>query len=280
MTNNNAKNNNATALARYAKNRIHEQNKNVQQVFVGETGSGKTYSSASFSALVDESFYDDMDKTVFHAKDFLHQIQVMKPGESILFEEAGAAIAARNFQSKVNKMIGIVNQTFRHRNLCCTYTVPSMAFIELQVRVLLHAIIDMKWIDREAQVAYGDCWKVNHNSLYGTTELTRYEFQTFGGGRHVIDRVGFSMPPKKWLVEYEKMKTDFTAELYAKFEKELSDEAAAKQDNKNFKLYHSQAVVLQHMLPELKKRFTWEDIESMAGVTSKTLRKWMTDNQQ
>lgn len=268
------KHNNAKALAGYAKDRINNKNANVQQAFIGQTGSGKTYSSANFSHLVDDSFYDDTEKIVFSAKDFMHQIQRMRSGEALLFEEAGVAIAARNFQSKINKMVGMVNQTFRHRNLCVTYTVPSMRFFEMQVRDLLHCIIQMQRIDYENDVAYGRCYKVNHNPLYGTTNLTTYEFETWSGGRHVIDIVGFNKPPKKWLTEYEKMKSDFTDDLYSQFEKELSEEEN-KQNPKTIKLHANQANVLMNMLPELRKHHKWSEIEDWSKVSARTMQRWL-----
>lgn len=268
-------NNNGRILANYARDRILNKNKNVQQVFLGETGAGKTYSAGAFSNLVDDSFFDDIEKIVFNAKDFMHQFQRMKKGEALVFEEAGVELAARNHQSKINKAIGYVNQTFRHRNLCVSYTVPSMKFVELQVRDLLHAIIHMKWIDEQAEVAYGDVWKVQHDPVDGVTRRTYYEYISKGGHRGVIDTAGFSKPPKKWIEEYEKMKTDFTTELYQKIEKELNGDVDAKQAQRNLEMYEKHSQCLLKMLPELKKHHEWKEIEDWSTVSAKTLRNWL-----
>lgn len=270
--------NNAEALAGYARDRIFKKNRNVQQVFIGETGSGKTYSSASFTHLVDPGFFDSTEKIVFTVEDFFHQIQTLHSGDGLVLEEAGVLIGARNFQSKINKMVGMVNQTFRHRNLCVSYTVPSMKFFEMQVRDLMHAIIHMQSIDYDTNTAYGRCYKVSHDPLYGKTYLNAYEFTRWDGGRHVIDIVGFNPPPKKWLDEYEKMKTDFTQELYEKFEKELSGEAA-QTDTKLIKLHEKQAETLLTLLPKLKQELTWNEIRSLTGIPPATLRRWLDETE-
>lgn len=267
-------NNNGTAIAKYAKNRMLEKNKNALQIAVGDTGSGKSLSCGTFTGLVDDTFFDDMERVVFEAKDFMSKIKTMRHGEGLVFEEAGIALAARDFQKKMNKMVGAVNQTFRHRNLCVTYNVPSMKFVEMQIRDLMHCIFHMRWIDFDAEVAYADCWKVDHNPLYGNTNLIRYEFETWNGGRHVIDKVGFNKPPKKWLTEYEKMKTDFTTELYDKFEREL-DEQTNKEDPKVLKQRANQAQALMNMLPRVKEQHQWNEIADWTKISARTMQRWL-----
>lgn len=264
-------NNNGRILANYARHRMMKKNKNVQQTFVGETGSGKTYSAGSFTGLVDPSFFDDMERIVFNAKDFMHEFQSMRKGEGLVFEEAGVELAARNFQSKINKAIGYVNQTFRHRNLCVTYTVPSMKFVELQVRDLLHAIVSMQWIDDDAEVAYGDVWKIKHDPVDGVSRRGYYEYISKGGQRGVIDRAGFSLPPQKWIAEYEKMKLDYTTELYQKIERELTEEGKTK----DVKVLERQANVLLNILPEVKKHHPWAEIEDWSQVSARTMQRWL-----
>jgi len=253
-----------------------DDNANVQQVFVGQTGSGKTYGAACFTGNVDPSFYDTHDRIVFTAVDFLHTFQRMKPGEGLVFEEAGVELAARNFQSKVNKAIGYVNQTFRHRNLCVTYTVPSMKYVELQVRDLLHAIFAMNWIDKKNEVSYAHAWKVNHDCVTGITKRDHYTYKDSRGNTGVIEGVGFNLPPKKWIDEYEKMKTDYTTDLYDRLEKELRGEDI--NNDKQFKIYERQADVFMKMLPKVKEHHQWKEIQGWCGVNEKTLRTWLNNH--
>lgn len=267
-------NNNGTAIAKYARHRMTEQNKNALQIAVGDTGSGKSTGSAMFSGQVDDTFFDDMERVVFNPRDFMHKFPTMRTGEALMYEEAGITLAARDFQKRLNKMVGAINQTFRHRNLCVTYNVPSMKFVEMQIRDLMHCIFHMRWIDFKQEVSYADCWKVDHDPLYGTTTLTHYEFETWDGGRHAIDRVGFGLPPKKWLTEYEKMKTDFTTELYDKFEQELEDEAN-RVDPKLIKQRENQAQALLNMLPYIKQHHTWNEVENWASVSARTMQRWL-----
>lgn len=265
--------NNGEALAQNARNRIHKKNKNALQVFVGETGIGKSYSTATFNGMVDPSFFDDIERVVFKPKDFMHQVRTMHHGESIMYDESGVTLAARDFQKKIVKMVGYVNQTFRSRNLCVSYTVPSMAFIEKQVRMLLHTIIEMKRIDYDHEIAFGECHKVNHNALDGRTTLGKYEFQTWGGGRHIIHNVGFGLPPKKWITEYEKVKFEFCEEIYDEFESEMDGSALTRTE---IEVLRKQSHAFLNCLPEVKKYHSWEDIESWCrGPNKRTLQRWI-----
>lgn len=265
-------NNNLEALVEYAKNRMNKKNKNSLNVFVGETGGGKTYSCSSYLGAIDPSFFDDIERVVFNPVDFIENVKVMKQGQSLMYEEAGYSLSARDFMKAQNKMIGIVNQTFRHRNLCVAYTVPSMSFIEKQIRDLMHNIFDMKYIDQKNELAFGKCWKVDHNALYGTTNLTKYEFSTYGGGRHIIDNVGFPKPPSKWINEYEKVKTEFTDTIFNEFIDELSGN---KVNKKEINLLSKQADILVNIIPELKKDYTWNQLGDMSGVSPRTLQRWI-----
>lgn len=270
-------NNNLEALAEYAKDRMYKKNKNSLNVFVGETGGGKTYSCASYLGTIDETFYDDVDRIVFNPVEFIEQIEECKQGNTIMYEEAGFSISARDFMKSQNKMIGVINQTFRHRNLCVAYTVPSMRFMEMQVRDLLHTIFEMKRIDHKNELAFGKCWKVDHNALYGTTKLTKYEFQSYGGGRHVIDTVGFPKPPEKWIEEYEKKKTEFTKGIFEEF---IAEFDGKKLDKKELAVVQNQAKTFLKVLPEVKKKYTWNELESIAGVSARTMQLWLKNEKE
>jgi len=268
-------NNNFTTMAKYSKDRILSKNKNSLYIFVGETGGGKTLSAASLLGAVNPNFYKSMVWVVFTLEEFITAIKLAKKGDCILFEEAGSAGNAREFMSKQNKMLGLINQTFRHKNLCVAYTVPSMRFVDLQVRDLMHTIVEMKKIDTENNLAFGDCWKIEHNALWGNTKLKKYEFPTFSGGRHVVDKIGFPKPPEEWIAKYEVKKTEFTTRIMDEY---LNDDATeGKVDATQRKKINSQIKVMLNCVNELKKNHTWIDIQKIAGVSHRTIRTWIDD---
>lgn len=268
------KRSNLQAIANYSKDRLWNKNKNSLNIFLGETGGGKTYSCATFSGTVDETFWDDIDRVVFGPEEFIEIIQSCSQGDAIMYEEAGFSMSAREFMSKQNKMIGIVNQTFRHRNLCVSYTVPSMRFIDLQIRDMMHTIFEMKYINPEKKLAYGKTWRVNHNALYGSTKLDKYEFTTYGGGRHVVDMVAFPMPQEKWIQKYEVKKLEFTTMIMDEFKESLAGDASGPNKT-DIQYIQSHSNVLLKLLPEIKKDYTWDELEKFAGVSGRTMRNWI-----
>lgn len=274
------KNNNAVSLAKYTKHRLTVENLNALNVFIGQTGSGKSLATAAYSGMVDPTFFDDMERVIFGPKDYFHKIKEMKTGESLDYEEAGVTLAARDFQKRIVKMVAAVNQTFRHRNLCVTFNVPSMAFIEMQVRDLMHMIVWMRQIDRDTSLSMGKVFKIDHNPLYGKTQLSKYEFETYGGKRHVIDSAWFPLPPKKWVDEYEKMKFDFTQNLYDTYEAEALAMEEGKNLKKDYKLIQTQQAAFFNLIEALNKdvNMTWAEIAKKCKISERTLYYWKPEN--
>ncbi len=119
--------------------RLWEQNKNFIVIFVGETGSGKSYSALAMAEMIDPDF--SIEKVVYKPRDFLNLLDKCKKGDVLVFDEAGVGIPAREWQSIQNKLMGYVLQTFRYKNIGVFMTTPSMSFIDKQVKILTHFVI-------------------------------------------------------------------------------------------------------------------------------------------
>ena len=127
-------------LIPWLKRRIKE-NRNANLIFVGDTGSGKSYSAIYLGEQVDPNF--SVDRIVFTTRDFIHLVNSDLPkGSFIIYDDAGLGIPAREWQNISAKVFGLLFQGFRYKNLISAITVPDMSFIERQSRVLMHLMFE------------------------------------------------------------------------------------------------------------------------------------------
>ncbi len=93
-------------LVQYIKDRIHNKNKNFVIIFVGATGSGKSYSALRLAQLLDPTF--DIDRVCFKAKDFMNKINELVDsnekvsGKVVMWDEFGVEHNARDFMTISN----------------------------------------------------------------------------------------------------------------------------------------------------------------------------------
>ena len=59
-------------LIQYIRDRVEKRNKNFVMLFVGATGSGKSYSALRLAEMLDKTF--DIERVKFKAKDFMNCI--------------------------------------------------------------------------------------------------------------------------------------------------------------------------------------------------------------
>lgn len=193
-------------IAGFIRKRLRS-NKNFLCFVVGETGSGKSSAAIRLASIVDESF--DVDKVVFKPLDFLELVNRVERYSAIVFDEAGVGIPAREWQSIQNKILGYVGQLFRHRNLAVFFTVPSLDFVDKQIRSLTHAIIHIRgWNDREQ--TYGKFLRYKHNPVFPHLSQLTYLSTPTGD----LDPVYFEMPSSLLWSKYLRKKDEFAGEFY------------------------------------------------------------------
>jgi len=126
------------SIVRYIKYRIR-CNKNFLVILTGPTGSGKSWSALSMGELIDEDF--NISRVVFSGTELMKLINSdeLKSGSVVVWDEAGVNLSNRNWQSGINKMMNLLLQTFRHRNIILIFTVPYQDFIDAATRKLFHA---------------------------------------------------------------------------------------------------------------------------------------------
>ncbi len=198
----------------WIENRIAE-NRNANMIFVGDTGSGKSYSSIALAEQVDPNFW--VDRIVFTARDFIGLVNSDLPkGSVVIFDDAGLGIPAREWQGMSAKIFGKLFQGFRYKNLISLITVPDISFIERQSRMLMHLYL-------EATDTQG-IMKPFHpfHPFRGDDRIGfRYPTKTVGGRTTSIKTLSFDMPSKELREAYEAKKADYMEKTNQEFQLEL-----------------------------------------------------------
>ena len=224
------------ALGQLFKERIQERilikNKNWLAIFVGGTGSGKSYSSLFIADKFSLRGFIPKYHLVFTAEEFIEKLNNpihIKKGDIIIFDEAGVGMSAREWQSIQNRILGAILQTFRHMNVGVIFTVPVIKFIDSQARPLFHHIFETLNIDERTNICH--C-KVHEFQYNNQTDKIYRKTLVFNDERGLIRMVGLAIPlPRKALIrEYEEMKSKYSKNLRANAKEEIRGKKKDKEE--------------------------------------------------
>lgn len=210
-------------LPNYIKSRV-DRNQNFVMLFVGQTGTGKSYAAMSLAEHLDPGF--NIDRIVFSAEEFvsiLNNDLTLTKGSTIMWDEAGVGMPAREWYSLSNKVISYVVQTFRVKGYILIMTTPSMKYIDSQIRALFHGLaqsIDPSMCD--GIFGWAKYMHLEHDPREGRTYM-RYPVIYDEYNRQVkiqgpspgSGNVLFPKPTEELIEDYEVKKKDFTDSLIA-----------------------------------------------------------------
>jgi len=198
-------------------NRI-ESGKNALIQVVGQTGSGKSYSSISLSLglyLYREGKLPDveefMGKCTFTTKEFLYNLKdaELKKKQIYIWEEVGVSANNRNWQSQANKIMGYLTQTFRTLQHVIFITVPCSNFIDKSVRQLLHYNIETRRVNKKNKMCMARPLEIQYNNKMDKTYYHSLSFVT-REGVITVDEVAIPLAPKEFIDAYEQKKSQYT----------------------------------------------------------------------
>lgn len=193
--------------------RVNKHNQNYMALVCGPTGSGKSYAALRLCELLDPKF--SLEKVIFSSDEFLDLLNErdLEKGEFVVWDEAGAGLASRQWMTQENIAMGKIAQTFRHRNLGVIFTVPSAEFVDIQIRKLVHSLFVTQHIDRWRKVCVCRHYIIQNNPLSGKVYKKREEVFDKSDNIRRIEFIEFNLPSKKLRDGYEEKKKVFTAEL-------------------------------------------------------------------
>ncbi len=194
------------------RDRVRNRNLNAICIWVGPTGSGKSYSALRMAELVDPDFA--LSRIVFRPLDFLDLINQDLPKASvILWDEMGLGMPAREWNSLFNKSIGYVLQSFRFRNLCLFMTVPDQGFIDSQARRLFHYFFDCRRIDTKRDLVENWVYQYEYDSK-SNKEYHKHPIVRLETGPAKMRFVPVSMPSARVRRDYESKRKSFMDSYY------------------------------------------------------------------
>ncbi len=215
---------------RFLHYRIFSKNQNNLIIFVGKTGSGKTYSAISVSEKLSKrsKVHFGIENIVFSLKELLSLINSnkLRKGSTILFDEPQISISNREFQSKANKLFNYLISTFRHKNFNVLFCTPYENLLDKSTRKLFHAKFVMEKIDIKKKLTIIRPFLLQYNSgkdkFY--EKYLRVKRKPEGMSVYLMKPLKlWSLPkPDEELIKlYEKKKKAFTTALNLEIEAEL-----------------------------------------------------------
>lgn len=252
-------------LIQYIKDRIHKRNKNFVMLFVGSTGSGKSYSALRLAEMLDPTF--DIERVCFKAKDFMNKINELVEsndkvsGKVVMWDEFGVEHNAREFMTISNRVINYFFQTSRHLNLIVIMTVPLLSFIDSATRKLCHGVAEMQGINSRNKTASVKVKMLQTNVMTGK-EYPKYLRYRKKNKMFVSKKLKFKLPSKELYDEYEIRKKAFTTQLNKEIMgKLLKSEAKDNQSNKAM-------TDTQQRVAELLNKHSIDEVARILNITS------------
>lgn len=210
-------------LQKFVKYKL-KRNQSILALWVGETGTGKSYSAISCAIKIDPSF--NVDRIVFDTKSFLHLINSGLPkGSVIIYDDAGLGISNKDWYNEQVKVFGKVVQSYRVKQIITFITTPDISFIENQSRTLLNLLMQSDPIKQGTFYPKIPYKPRNYSLKSGNTyyiyprTLMRDEKNNLIKTR--IQKIQIPLPPEPIVEAYEKKKEGYIDEYYKKAEAEI-----------------------------------------------------------
>ena len=222
----------------YAKRQTTRKNNCINLIVTSIPGEGKSWGLLSYYSQIDPDF-DLNEQCFFKAGKLMRVFEKggLPKGKPFMFDEAGIDANSLKWQDEINKGLNAYLQTSRHRNHIFGMTVPFMSFVSKGIRTLMNChwkaqgwnSLDQTRIKPLTMEFNGDLDKFYRKRLLIKSSK----------GFNFCDEIRLPRPPKNITIEYEKMKKEFTQNLY----KEIADKIEAKEEiEKPFDMVKSSSV--------------------------------------
>lgn len=258
----------------WLRRRLLEKNQNALVAITGGTGSGKTYWGLSAC----ENYYTNVlkkpfpiENVVFSPLQLVQRLRYFEEnnleGELILPDEWGVNNSSHDWQSKTQKLLGYVMQSFRSMNVGLIFTLPVLTMLNKSTRLLLHAHFITAGIDYNFKRAKVKPLMHQLNQTSGKS-FWKYPKIVIGRVRRKIQRLEVSLPSKELIEAYEIKKKRFVAGGIMTLEDELQ-----KEFDKKYKREERPALTPKQLqaFKLLEEGMTEKDIAIKLGKAPSTI---------
>lgn len=216
-------------IIEHIKRRIRN-NKNALILVIGDTGSGKSYASLRLLKKINPTF--NVDFVEFKPDKFVDLVNKNYPPMTcMLFDEVGVAMNARSWQSKFNKILSYVLQTFRFKNYIVMFTVPDLSFVDIHARKLFHYEMEAKNIDHSMKIAKFSFRYIQINRKTGKIYKKAIRYKQDDDVK-LAPWIKLKLPSKPLIKKYEEKRADYIKGLYDGFKEEKPEKVKPKKEKK------------------------------------------------
>ena len=117
-----------TPLAQYVRKMTKNGNNQINILFVGRTGSGKSNDAIQFCRALDPKF-SLRESYIYSAMDFVKKLKIIRSGGSVskvsLFDEGSVSLNSMNSQKRGDVALTICFDTLRSFGLCNCLCIPN-----------------------------------------------------------------------------------------------------------------------------------------------------------
>ena len=248
-----------TIANRIAKTITSKYNQNVTMIFVGGTGSGKSYAAISLALAVSKlvaekkggetSDYFNLDRnmSVIDIMKFFTVLDNAQKWNTVILDDAGIGVNARKFQDIINITVNNITQTYRTLNLFTILTVPEMYFVDKILRSLTDYYCEMEGMIAP-NISRGRLFEIQRKSRLGTSGKLFYVYPRANQEKTVA--VMFVKPPIEICTVYEKLREEGALEYKRRSVAEITNGEAKVMEQKISKAKHIENELLGGKEPE------------------------------
>ena len=216
-------------------NKIYNKDKNVLIFVCGETGSCKSGSALRKCIELDRDIhnkcrfyfsadpFDPKNRIVTSAQAFVKLISSGLPkGSCIIWDEIGVDADNREYFTLKNRLVKKVFQTFRYLNLIVFMTVPDFHSVDIGVRKLIHAYIEMGGKIGNGEQAICKWQWTSTNPKSGDIYFKYPQFVDNDGMKKKIKSYEIPRPSRKIEAVYKELKDNVNKNWYENYNKQLA----------------------------------------------------------
>jgi len=250
----------------YARQQTMRKNNCINLISIGAPGSGKSWALLSYFNLINPDFSVEED-CFFHAKDLLNLFREDKinKGKPIMYDESGIDTNSLKWQDEVNRGLNAFFQTSRHRNYIFGMTVPFQSFVSKGVRTLMNCKFIAKGWNSDNKTIIKPLtmeWNDEQVKFYSKRLIVQHK-----GGKNFCDEIKLPKPPENKIKIYEKLKKEFTTQLY----EEIGKKIEAKEEDQKRKALPRLTLRQEQVIKCIQKNMVMEEMKEELNCGQATI---------
>ena len=216
-------------------------NQNVTMIFVGGTGSGKSYAAIRLALEVakrvaakkggeaSDYFSVEHNTSVIDVMKFFDVLDHAQKWNTVLLDDAGIGINSRKFMDTINVTINNITQTYRTLNLFTILTVPEMFFVDKVMRSLTDFYVEMEGMFLP-NISKGRLFEIQRKSRLGSAGKLFYVYPRAAQAKSIV--ITFDKPPDDICKVYDKLREEGALEYKKKSIAELKSGGEVTEEKK------------------------------------------------